>query len=165
RVTVSAFKIGRAPVTRAEFALCAAAGECRDCLAPGTDEPHLPMTGVSWHDAQDYTAWLRSRTGEYYRLPSEAEWEYAARAGATTDYPWGAAIGRNHANCVGCGSAWEGIGPAPVASFPANAFGLHDVVGNVWQWTADCWYSDFSSAPSDGAARDDFACQSRVLRG
>ncbi len=165
RVSVSAFKIGRAPVTRAEFALCAASGECRDGLIAADGDMRLPMTGVSWHDAQDYTAWLRARSGEDYRLPSEAEWEYAARAGMTTDYPWGNAVGRNHANCAGCGSAWEGVGPAPVASFPANAFGLHDVVGNVWQWTADCWYRDFSSAPATGEARDEVACQSRVLRG
>ncbi len=166
-VELGAFKIGRTPVTRGEFTACVDAGICRAeaLTATGRAEPTLPMTGVSWIDAQDYVGWLRARTGEQYRLPSEAEWEYAARAGAKTAYPWGDAVDRNRANCAGCGSAWDRAGPAPVASFAANAFGLHDVVGNVWQWTADCWYRDYSSAPATGAAREEALCQQRVLRG
>jgi formylglycine-generating enzyme required for sulfatase activity len=167
RVGVAPFKIGRAPVTRREFMLCAEAGGCRTAPTQNnaSDDPRAPMTNVNWYDAQDYVTWLRVRTGENYRLPSEAEWEYAARAGAATNYPWGNAVGHNLANCATCGSAWDGRGPAPVGTFAPNAFGLLDVVGNVWQWTADCWYSDFSSAPSTSAARDDVACQNRVLRG
>ena len=133
RVEIGAFKLGRAPVTRGEFAACVDAGACRgDAIAAtGREEPTFPMAGVSWLDAQDYVGWLRTRTGEQYRLPSEAEWEYAARAGATTAYPWGDTVDRNRANCAGCGSAWDRAGPSPVASFAPNAFGLYDVVGNV----------------------------------
>ncbi|TAL02084.1 MAG: hypothetical protein EPO08_08130 [Rhodospirillaceae bacterium] len=168
RVTITAFKLGRAPVTRAEFAACVAAGACRaDTVATGTADasPSLPMTGVNWFDAQEYVSWLRARTGEDYRLPSEAEWEYAARAGVASAYPWGSDIGRNRASCSNCGSAWDRSGPAPVASFAANAFGLYDVVGNVWQWTSDCWYRDYGTAPADGSAREEFGCPRRVLRG
>ncbi len=167
RVEVGAFKIGRTPVTRGEFMACVEVGVCRaEAIgATGHAEPTLPMTGVSWIDAQDYVGWLRTRTGEQYRLPSEAEWEYAARAGVMTAYPWGDAVDRNRANCGGCGSAWDRSGPAPVASFAANAFGLYDVIGNVWQWTADCWYRDYSSAPATGVPREEALCQQRVLRG
>ena len=167
RVEMGAFKIGRTPVTRGEFVACVDAGACRPEVIAETGRAGLtlPATGVSWLDAQDYVGWLRLRTGEQYRLPSEAEWEYAARAGAATAYPWGNTVDRNRATCAGCGSAWDRAGPAPVASFPANAFGLHDVVGNVWQWTADCWYRDYSTAPATGAPREEALCQQRVLRG
>jgi formylglycine-generating enzyme required for sulfatase activity len=94
-----------------------------------------PVIDVSVYDALNFARWLSRRTGEHYRLPTETEWEHAARAGAMTAYPWGEEIGRNRANCVGCGSPWDGERTAPVGSFEANAWGLHDVVGNVAEWT------------------------------
>ena len=97
-----------------------------------------PATMVSWDDAQEYVAWLSAQTGGEYRLPSEAEWEYATRAGAPTKYSWGHAIGVNRANCNGCGSQWDNRRTAPVGSFRANEFGLHDMHGNVFEWVADC---------------------------
>ena len=124
-----------------------------------------PVIRVSWSDVQAYVAWLSGKTGEAYRLLSEAEWEYAARAGTTTRYHWGDDIGRNRANCVGdrCGDSWEFT--APVGSFGANGFGLHDVHGNVWEWVEDCWNGSYAGAPSDGSAWESGNCDRRVLRG
>ena len=99
-----------------------------------------PVINVSWNDAQEYVAWLSSEAGAQYRLPSEAEWEYAARAGTATAYSWGSQVGSNRANCDGCGSRWDNEMTAPVGSFGANAWGLHDMHGNVWEWVQDCWH-------------------------
>jgi formylglycine-generating enzyme required for sulfatase activity len=136
--------------------------------------PRWPAVCLNWFDAQAYIAWLnaklRSRVAAAsgdgpYRLPSEAEWEYAARAGTTTARWWGDAIGTGKANCNGCGSAWNGTELAPVGSFPPNRFGLHDMLGNVWQWTEDCWNESYAGAPSDGRAWTSGDCSRRVLRG
>ena len=114
---------------------------------------------------QLFLAWLNDRTGGGYRLPSEAEWEYAVRAGSTTKYSWGDAIGSNRANCAGCGSRWDSQQTAPVGSFPANAWGLHDMHGNVQKWVADCWNDSYEGAPTDGSAWMDGDCSLRVVRG
>jgi formylglycine-generating enzyme required for sulfatase activity len=124
-----------------------------------------PIINVSWHDAVAYTQWLSSQTGESYRLPSEAEWEYAARAGSTTKYSWGNDIGRNRANCDGCGSRWDDEKTAPVGSFRANRWGLYDVHGNVWEWVKDCYNDSYRGAPTDGSAWESGDCSRRVLRG
>ena len=125
-----------------------------------------PAINVSWEDATAYADWLSAQTGEGYRLPSEAEWEYAARAGTTMRYAWGPFIGRNQANCEGCGSRWDGVRTAPAGSFAANAWGLHDMHGNVWEWVADCWHADYARAPVDGSAWTHGGdCGRRVLRG
>ena len=115
-------------------------------------------------------AWLSSQTGAEYRLPSEAEWEYAARAGTATKYSWGNAIGVNLANCDdwgsgGCGSQWDGNQTAPVGSFGANGFGLYDMHGNVWEWVEDCWNASYVGAPSDASPWLRGDCAKRVLRG
>ena len=125
-----------------------------------------PVINVSQEDAQDYATWLSTQTGKSYRLPSEAEWEYAARAGARTRYSWGNEIGRNRANCADCGSALGNSQTAPVGRFAANAFGLFDMHGNVWEWVADCWHNNYQGAPTDGSAWTN-ACDSSdaVLRG
>src|ERR1700721_862065 len=91
-------------------------------------------------------------TGKPYRLLSEGEWEYAARAGTQTLYFWGDEIGKNDADCDGCGSEWDDKTTAPVGSFRPNAFGIRDVAGNLWQWVADCFHEDYDGAPSDGTA-------------
>ena len=124
-----------------------------------------PVINVSWDDAQDYVAWLSARTGGAYRLPSEAEWEYAARAGTTTKYSWGNEIGVNRANCGAnrCGDQWEYT--APAGSFRPNAFGLFDMHGNVWEWVQDCWQASHAGAPVDGSERLSGDCAVRVLRG
>ena len=129
-----------------------------------------PAINVSWDDAKEYLAWLSMQAGAEYRLPSEAEWEYAARAGATTKYSWGNAIGVNRANCDdwgtdGCRSQWNGKLTAPVGSFAPNRFGLYDMHGNVWEWVEDCWNESYAGAPSDGGAWLRGDCAKRVLRG
>ena len=111
-----------------------------------------PVINVSQEDAKAYAVWLSEQTGKRYRLPSEAEWEYAARAGTTTRYSWGDDIGRNRANCDGCGSEWDNKQTAPVGSFAANPFGLYDMHGNVFEWVEDCWHDNYEGAPSDGSA-------------
>lgn len=127
-----------------------------------------PVIHVSWNDAQAYVAWLSGETGEEYRLPSESEWEYAARAGSTTAYSWGNEVGVNRANCgdweaLGCRDEWDNT--APVGSFSANGFGLYDMHGNVWEWVEDCWQQGYAGAPLDGGAWRSGDCAKRVLRG
>ena len=124
-----------------------------------------PVVCVSHEDAQAYVGWLSGETGEGYRLLSESEWEYVSRAGTRTAYWWGNEIGRNRANCDGCGSRWDNRQTAPVGSFSANAFGLHDVHGNVWEWVEDCWNGSYAGAPTDGSAWESGDCSRRVLRG
>ena len=134
-----------------------------------------PVVGVSWFDAQTFVGWLNSKTGadDAYRLPSEAEWEYAARAGTTTPYPWGTKLDHNYGNfgvpSGGLGGKAEGRDvwvdqTAPVASFPPNAFGLHDMHGNVFEWVEDCYEADFAHAPVDGTANKQGNCANRVFR-
>ena len=133
---------------------------------PGFSQTDLdPMVCVNWYDAQAYASWLSRETGHFYRLLSEAEWEYVTRAGTTTKYWWGNEIGRNRANCDGCGSQWDDKQTAPVGSFQPNRFGLYDVHGNVWEWVQDCWNGNYNDAPSDGRAWSTGDCSQRVLRG
>ena len=130
----------------------------------GWGRDNRPVINVSWEDAQSYVKWLSEQTGHAYRLPTEAEWEYAARAGTTTAYSWGNDVGRNLANCDGCGSQWDEDRTAPVGSFPPNAFGLHDMHGNVREWVEDCWNASYSGAPTDGSAWRSGDCGNRVFR-
>jgi formylglycine-generating enzyme required for sulfatase activity len=134
-----------------------------------------PVVGVSWYDAQGFIGWLNWKAGEddAYHLPSEAEWEYAARAGTTTVFPWGNEIDYNHGNFgkreSGLGGQAEGRDrwveeTSPVASFPANAFGLYDMHGNIFEWTRDCYEADFAHAPRDGGANTEGDCSVRVFR-
>ena len=127
-----------------------------------------PVVNVSWHDAQAYAKWLSDNNGQglQCRLPSEAEWEYAARAGSTTKYFWGDALGKNRANCIGCGSQWDKKKTAPVGSFPANRWGMHDMHGNVWEWVQDPWHENYNGAPSNGEVWHKNGDRNfRVLRG
>ena len=125
-----------------------------------------PVIGVNWHEVKAYAAWLSEQTGKRYRLPSESEWEYAARAGTETAYSWGNEIGVNRANGRGSGSKWSGRQTSPVGSFEPNAFGLYDMHGNVWEWVADCWHDNYEGAPSDGRAWTGGGDSSRaVVRG
>lgn len=135
-----AFAIGKYEVTFAEWDACAAEGGCAGYRPDdqGWGRGRQPVINVSWNDAEQYVRWLSQKTGNSYRLLTEVEWEYAARAGTTTAYPWGDAIGSGNANCNGCGSQWDNKQPAPVGSFQANAFGLYDMNGNVCEWTEGC---------------------------
>ena len=151
-VRISSFEMSKYEVTFEEYdAFTDAIGRERAYDA-GWGRGRRPVINVSWYDAVAYTQWLSSQTGENYRLPSEAEWEYAARAGSTTRYSWGNSIGRDRANCEDCGSQWDDKQTAPVGSFSANRWGLHDMHGNVWEWVQDCWHWDYKGAPADGSA-------------
>ncbi|HEY1719931.1 MAG TPA: formylglycine-generating enzyme family protein [Magnetospirillaceae bacterium] len=136
-----------------------------------TEAPHLPAVCLSWYDAQAYIKWLNAQVnaahpGEgTYRLPSEAEWEYAARGGTNTVRWWGDTIGKNNANCNGCGSKWDNDLLAPAGSFGPNPFGLYDMLGNAWQWVEDCWNDSYVHAPGDGSAWQTGDCTKRVWRG
>ena len=165
-VAVASFAMGVTEVTFEEWDLCVSKGGCANRPDyPGWDNGNRPVANVGWHDAQEYVAWLSRETGEAYRLPTEAEWEYAARAGTTTKYWWGDEVGVNRANCARCRSQWDGDGTAPVGSFDPNPWGLHDVHGNVEEWVEDCWNVDYEGAPTDGSAWLSGNCRARVLRG
>jgi formylglycine-generating enzyme required for sulfatase activity len=159
------FAVGRTEVTFAEWDACVAAGACAKTSDSGWGGGDQPAINVSWDDAKEYVAWLSRITGKEYRLLTEAEWEYAARAGTTTAYSWGNEIGEGNANCDGCGSQWDWQ-PAPVRSFKPNAFGLYDMHGNVYEWVEDPWHDSYEDAPVDGTAwvRGGDAVQ-RVIRG
>jgi formylglycine-generating enzyme required for sulfatase activity/tRNA A-37 threonylcarbamoyl transferase component Bud32 len=159
--------VGRFPVTFEEWDGCVADGGCgaRRPADKGWGRGRRPVINVSWDDAHRYVAWLSGRTGQPYRLLSEAEWEYAARAGSVKARYWGNRTGHKLANCNGCGSAWDGKQAAPVGSFPPNPFGLFDMLGNVWQWVEDCYHDGYGGAPDDGSAWTSGRCSYRILRG
>ena len=166
-VAIASFALSKHEVTFAQWDACVSGGGCGGHRPEdwGWGRADRPVVSVSWEDAQSYVSWLSRQTGEEYRLPTEAEWEYAARAGTTTKYSWGNAIGVNRTNCPGdqCGDRWKYT--APVGSFPANAWGLHDMHGNVWEWVQDCWNGNYAGAPVDGSAWLSGDCSVRVVRG
>jgi len=161
-IKVAAFKLSATEVTFAQYDACVADGGCVNepsdwaymnrpvhppCVAgevcqypfdQGWGRGDRPVIHVSWNDAQKYVAWISRKTGQTFRLPTSEEWEYAARAGASTKFPWGAQPGKNRANCDGCGSRWDGKQTAPVGSFRPNRFGLYDMIGNVNEWVSTC---------------------------
>ena len=165
RITIAKpFAIGRYEVTFREWDLCVAAGGCK---YSSTDQNwgrgDRPVINLSWLDAKEFVKWLSEKTGQSYRLPSEAEWEYAARAGTSTPYWWGREIGTRQANCRECGGG--GVQTSPVGSFKSNAFGLFDTAGNAAEWVEDCWNDNYRNAPRDGSAWTTGQCQLRGLRG
>jgi len=198
-----AFSIGKFEITQGQYALFASATGRRsgpgcnvwvearqtverdpslDWRNPGYGRPPRddePVACVSWEDAEAYTRWLSSLTGHRYRLPTEAEWEYAARAGVEGRHPWGVDAARAclFANVFDMSAANPGIpwspaacsdtfaGVAPVGRFAANAFGLHDVIGNVWEWIADCYAMPYPATPVDGSAQVALGCDRRGTRG
>jgi formylglycine-generating enzyme required for sulfatase activity len=160
--------VGKFEVTFAEWDACVAASGCShrpDAVgwdAAGRGRSRQPVMNVSWDDAQQYVRWLSGRTGRRYRLLTEAEWEYAARAGTSTAYAFGPTISPSQANYVGGGPGRT----QPAGSYPANAWGLHDMHGNVWEWVQDCYVEGYGRAPSDaGQTVERGGCSARVLRG
>jgi formylglycine-generating enzyme required for sulfatase activity/Flp pilus assembly protein TadD len=165
------FAVSKYELTFADWDACVTGGGCsgyRPNDAGFGRGQQRPSIYVSWDDAQQYVAWLSEVTGKTYRLLSNAEYEYAARAGTTTAYPWGDDIKLNDiamANCDGCGSKWDMVQPAPIGSFPPNKFGLYDVVGNLWEWTEDCAHDDYNGAPMDGSPWTEGGdCSKRIVR-
>jgi formylglycine-generating enzyme required for sulfatase activity len=160
------FAASKFEVTFDEWDICVAYGDCAQGISDsGWGRGRRPVIGVDLDDARRYVGWLSRMTGKPYRLLSEAEYEYAARAGTQTAYPWDSEIGQGNANCDGCGSQWDGKQTAPVGSFAPNQFGLHDMVGNVFAWTEDCVHNNYDGAPADGSAwTEGDNCAARAAR-
>lgn len=178
RVTIgSPFAAGMHEVTFAEWDACVRSGGCGGYQPDdeGWGRGRLPVIHVSWEDAQAYVRWLSGRTGEQYRLLNEAEWEYVARAGAWKNrHYWQGYDAQRAQDCSprmnngaasgsACADSFDVA--APVGSFEPNPFGLHDMLGNVWEWTEDCWHDNYTGAPDDGSAWRSGDCAYRVLRG
>ena len=170
RITIARpFAVGKTEVTFAQWDACVAEGGCTNRLIDeGWGRGSQPVINANWDDAKQFVAWLSHKTGKTYRLLTEAEWEYAARAGTTTAYYWGDSdsdicqyASVNKDGNGGCG-AWRTV---PVASKKPNSFGLYDMLGNVREWLEDCWNGDIGGIPSDGSARTTGECGQRVLRG
>jgi formylglycine-generating enzyme required for sulfatase activity len=159
------FAIGKFEVTVEQWNACVDANACPRIATNPPEAKNAPVRDVSWDDAQQYVAWLAKTTGKPYRLPTEAEWEYAARGGTATLYWWGNDMRRGNANCKDCGDPWSAEGPANVGAFAANPYGLHDMNGSVWEWVADCWHSGYKGAPADARSWDEPACGAHVIRG
>lgn len=166
RVSMPAFRLARHDVTFAQYDLFArATGRPLPEQRVGFGRRALPVVNVSWVDAQAFIAWLNQSSGHRYRLPTEAEWEYAARGGSTSAYPWGDSFEAGKANAMGTAGPDRWDGPAPVGSFPPNAFGLYDMIGNVSQWVEDRKHNDYNGAPTDGSAWNTGDPNWRMVRG
>ncbi|ACC72973.1 protein of unknown function DUF323 [Paraburkholderia phymatum STM815] len=166
RVTISApFAIGKYEVTVEQWNACADVNGCPKLTPESNSVKNAPARDLSWDDAQAYVKWLSKITGKTYRLPTEAEWEYADRAGTTTKYWWGDSMRKGMANCKDCGDPYHKEAPEPVGSYAANPNGLYDMNGSVWEWVGDCWHNSYQGAPNDGRAWDAPGCNMRVIRG
>jgi formylglycine-generating enzyme required for sulfatase activity/class 3 adenylate cyclase len=161
QVTVKPFAMGKFPVSVREWNACAAAKAC-GFTATGKDD--APVANVSWSDAKQYAAWLAETTRKPYRLPSEAEWEYAARGGTQTRYWWGDQFQAGMVNCRNCSDIPANDQPVKVGSLKPNPFGLFDMGGSVDQWVEDCWHKTYQGAPADGSAWVENDCPSHVIR-
>jgi len=161
QVTVKPFAIGKFPVSVREWNECASAKACGFVASAKED---APVTNISWTDAKQYVAWLAQVTGKPYRLPTEAEWEYAARGGTQTKYWWGDQFQSGMANCKNCTDIAATEQPIKVGAFAPNPFGLHDMGGGVDQWVEDCWHRNYQGAPTDGSAWIESQCASHVIR-
>jgi formylglycine-generating enzyme required for sulfatase activity len=172
RVELAPFELGRYEVTFDEWDACVTDQGCSHSPDEnGWGRGRRPVINVSWEDVQQYLAWLRAKSGQPYRLPSEAEWEYAMRAGSSSPFYTGQCLTTDQANYNAShpyGDCPTGVNrrqTLPVGSLDPNPWGLYDMAGNVWEWTADCWVEDYRGAPVDGAARNDGDCRQRVVRG
>jgi formylglycine-generating enzyme required for sulfatase activity/class 3 adenylate cyclase len=161
QVTIKPFAISEYPISVRDWNDCAAA---KACAFVATGKEDAPITNVSWSDAKKFVAWLAEATHKAYRLPSEAEWEYAARGGTQTKYWWGDQLQSGMANCKNCTDVIAPEQPLKVGSFKPNPFGLYDMGGGVDQWVEDCWHKNYQGAPADGSAWTEGDCVSHVIR-
>jgi formylglycine-generating enzyme required for sulfatase activity len=161
RVTIKPFAISKFPITVREWKTCVAA---KSCTYVPTGEDDAPVANLSWEDAQQFVDWLSKATQKTFRLPSEAEWEYAAHGGTRSKFWWGDQLQSDMVNCKGCNEPYDPSRPLKVGSFKPNPFGLYDMGGNIDQWVADCWHKNYQGAPSDGLPWVDNDCLSHVIR-
>ena len=160
------FAVSRYEITFEEWDACAADGACDGNIDDeGWGRARRPVMNLTFAQAESYVEWLSGQTGQTYRLLSEAEWEYAARAGSTTRYPWGEDMEAGKAKCRACLNENDERQTQPVGGFPPNGFGLHDMHGNVSEFVADCWNGAYDGAPTDGSAWQSGDCSTRILRG
>jgi formylglycine-generating enzyme required for sulfatase activity len=162
------FAVSKYEITFDDWDACTNYGDCPHISDAGYGRGSQPVIDLTWSEAQHYADWFSKMTGKTYRLLAESEYEYAARASTQTAYPWGDDVGKANADCNGCNSQWDNTRTAPVGSFAPNSFGLYDMVGNVWEWTQDCWHDTYEGAPSDGSAWTTAGsgdCSKRVNRG
>lgn len=164
-VSVKAFAMSVYEVSYADYELFAKANNKPIPNNKGWDKKKHPVNFVSWDDAIEYSQWLSQQTGHKYRLASEAEWEYAARAGTNTSFWWGAKKGSNHAHCFDCDTDLNPNKPAKIGSFKPNPFGLYDMNGNISEWVHDCYHKNYNNAPTDGSVWEGGDCTVRVVRG
>jgi len=164
-VRINPFRLSKYEVTYEQYDLFARATRRTLPQDGGYGRGRNPVGNVSWDDAKAFIEWLRQTTGLSFRLPSEAEWEYVARSGSKDDFPWGDTFDVDLANGPDISGKDQWIGPSPVGSFRANAFGVHDMIGNVWEWVQDCYRGDYVGAPFDGSADDRDGCTNRIFRG
>lgn len=165
-VTLKAFAIGVHEITVADYRKFAqATGTKMPKLGPMAEQDDLPITYVSWNDALAYAKWLSQQTGKEYSLPSEAQWEYVARAGTDTPYWWGRGLGRGNAHCFACDTGLDPRQPTAVGRFKPNGFGVYDTAGNAQEWVYDCFHPNYEGAPTDGSVFEGGDCNVRVLRG
>lgn len=166
-VVVPPFRMMATEVTFNLWDQCVREGGC--AYSPndeGWGRGERPVINVSYEDiTNQFIPWISRKTQRSFMLPSEAQWEYAIRAGTQTDYYWGDKPAQSLANCAECGSEWDGRRTAPVKSFEPNPFGLYDMAGNVWEWAEDCWNDDYRKSPDHSLPRYDGQCNQRVLRG
>jgi len=165
KVTLPEFAISQYEITYSEYEVFAKAMGKSSPSRSGVNPKTQPVVDVSWQDAQDYASWLSRKSGKKYALPTEAQWEYAARAGTTLNFWWGRDAGDGNAHCQGCGSPAPMRKAAPIGSFAANPWGLNDTTGNVAEWTLDCFNGNYQDAPTDGTAWQDGDCSKRIVRG
>ncbi len=165
KVNVPAFAMSVFEVTYAEYDVFARATGRTRPDSTGWDRKTHPVNNVSWDDAVAYAAWLSKQTGKKYRLPSEAEWEYAARGGQRTTFWWGSDKGKGNAHCFDCASDLNTSKTAKVGSYKPNAFGLYDTAGNLYEWVHDCYHRNYNDAPEDGSVWEGGDCSVRIVRG
>ena len=166
KVDLRSFAISKREITFDEYNKFASATGRRRPADERWGRGQRPVINVSWQDAVAYTEWLSDQTGSHYRLPTEAEWEFAASAGSEARFWWGNKVGSGNANCFDCGSEWSGVKTAPVGSFSASAYAVQDMLGNVMEWVQDCYQKSYNSAPADGSAVMTAGdCKQRVVRG
>ena len=165
QVTISAFVVGVYEVTFDEYYRFARATGRKKPKDNGWDRKTHPVIDVAWDDAFAYTRWLSKQTGKNYRLLSESEWEYVARAGTTRSFWWGRKAGTGNAHCFDCKSDYSTSKPAKIGTYKPNPFGLYDTAGNVFEWVHDCYHRNYKDAPDDGSVWEGGDCDVRIARG